>query len=61
MINTNVIIGMKTIILKKVTIGDNFFIGARSKVTKHMLSNGIVEGNPSKVIREINNYELQCI
>jgi len=46
-------IGMKSIILKGVTIGEGAIVGAGSVVTKDVPPYTIVAGNPAKIIREI--------
>lgn len=51
-IGHNVYIGWNAIILPGVNIGDNCIIGAGSVVTKDVLSNMVVAGNPAKVVRE---------
>ena len=53
-IKRNVFIGMNTLVLKGVTIGENTVIGAGSIVTKNIPPDVIAAGNPCKVIREIN-------
>ena len=57
MIEKNVWIGMNSVILKGVTIGDNSIIGAGSVVVKDVPKNTIAAGNPAKVIKDlpINN------
>jgi len=52
-IEDNVWIGMRSIILKGVTIGCNAVIGAGSIVTKDVPSNTLAAGNPAKVIKII--------
>lgn len=52
-INDNVFIGAKCIILKGVTIGENSIVGAGSVVTKSIPANQIWGGNPAKYIREV--------
>lgn len=49
-IGNNVFIGAGAIILPGVSVGDNVVIGAGSVVTKDVLSNTIVAGNPAKKI-----------
>lgn len=46
-------IGASSIILPGVTIGENAIVGAGSVVTKDVLANTIVAGNPAKLIRKI--------
>lgn len=55
-IGNNVFIGMRTTILKGVTIGDNVIIGANSLVNKDIPSNVVVAGNPVKIICSIEEY-----
>lgn len=50
-IQDKVFIGMNTVILKGVTIGENSVIGANSLVTKDIPPNVIAAGNPCKIIR----------
>ena len=50
-INENVWIGARSIILPGVTIGSNSIIGAGSVVKKDVEANTIVAGNPAKFIR----------
>ena len=42
-----------------VKIGENTVIGAGSVVTKDMPSNVVAVGNPSKVLREINEKDKE--
>lgn len=53
-IEDNVFIGARSIILKGVTIGKNSVIGAGSVVTKSIPENCIAGGNPAKVIKYLN-------
>ena len=46
-------IGSGSTILSNVTIGENAIIGAGSVVTKNVLANAIVAGNPAKFLRFI--------
>lgn len=55
-IGNNVFIGVKTTILKGVTIGDNVVIGANSLVNKDLASNAVYAGNPAKFIMTIDDY-----
>lgn len=52
-IEDNVFIGARSIILKGVTIGRNAIVGAGPVVTKSIPSNQIWGGNPAKFIRNI--------
>lgn len=52
-IEDNVFIGAKSLILKGVSIGENSIIGAGSVVTKSIPANEIWGGNPAKFIRKI--------
>ena len=52
-IGNNVWIGMRSIVLKGVTIGNNSIIAAGSIVTKDVPSNCLVGGNPAKFIKSI--------
>ncbi len=47
-------IGMRTIILKGVLIGEGAIIGAGSVVTRNVQSWNIVAGNPARVIKKIS-------
>ncbi len=48
-------IGTGATILANVTIGENAIVGAGSVVTKDVLANTIVGGNPAKVFRKIES------
>ena len=52
-IDDNVFIGARCIILKGVTVGKNSIIGAGSVVTKSVPANQIWAGNPAQFIRDI--------
>lgn len=52
-IGRNVWIGMRCIVLKGVTVGDNSIIGAGSVVTRDVEPNSIYAGNPARFIRKI--------
>lgn len=47
-VGKNVFIGARAFILPGIEIGDNAIIGACSVVTKNVLPNSIVKGNPAK-------------
>ena len=51
-IGNHVWIGMRVIILKGVTIGDNSVIAAGSIVTKDVPSNCLVAGSPARIIKK---------
>lgn len=53
-INDNVFIGVNTVILRNVEIGENTIIGAGSVVSKSLPANVVAAGSPAKIIREIN-------
>lgn len=50
---SNAWIGMNSIILKGVTIGEGAIVGAGSVVTKDVPAWTVVAGNPAQVIRQI--------
>lgn len=52
-IGNNVWIGSLVTILKGVNVGDNSIIAANSVVTKDVIANAIVAGNPAKFIKMI--------
>ena len=51
----NVWLGMRSIIFKGVTIGDNSIIAAGSIVTKDIPANCLAGGIPAKVIKELDS------
>lgn len=53
-IGKNVFIGMNTIIVKAVTIGDNAVIGAGSIITCNIPSGEIWAGNPARFIKKVS-------
>ncbi len=55
----NVFVGTRAIILKGVVVGSNSVISAGSVVTKSIPSNEIWGGNPAKFIRKVTERELQ--
>ncbi len=55
-IGCNVFLGMNTVILKGVTIGDNVIIGAGSVITHDIPANSVAAGNPAKILCEIEQY-----
>lgn len=52
-IGNNVWVGMRSLITKGVTIGDNAIVAAHSVVTRDVAANTLVGGNPAKVIRQL--------
>lgn len=57
-IGDNVWIGSNAVILPEVKIGDNVIIGAGAVVTKDISANSIAVGNPCKVIRKKELYQV---
>ena len=57
-IGRNVWIGFDCVVLPGVTIGDGAIVGARSVVTQDVPPFTIVAGNPARVIRQIENDEV---
>lgn len=58
-IGKNCWIGAGAVIVPGVTIGDNVVIGAGSVVTKDIPSNVVAVGNPCRVLREINEHDME--
>jgi len=52
-IKDNVWLGINTVVLKGVTIGENTIIGANSLVVSNIPANVIAGGNPCKVLKSI--------
>jgi acetyltransferase-like isoleucine patch superfamily enzyme len=57
-VGRNVWIGFDCVVLPGVTIGNGAIVGARSVVTEDVPPFTIVAGNPARVIRQIENDEL---
>jgi len=55
-IGSNVHIGINSIIMPGVTIGDNCVIGCGAIVTKDIPSNSVAVGSPARVIENIDEY-----
>jgi len=53
-LGNDVFIGVNSIILPNVTIGDNSIIGAGAVVTKDVPPNVVVAGNPAKILRRLS-------
>ena len=51
-IGKNTFIGINTIVLPGIKIGDSVIVGSGSVVTKDIPSNCIAAGNPAKILRE---------
>lgn len=51
-------VGSSSTILCGITVGENAIVGAGSVVTKDVPANAIVAGNPARILRSQNNYEL---
>jgi maltose O-acetyltransferase len=58
-IEDNCWIGAGCTICPGVTIGENSVIGAGSVVTKDIPANSVAVGNPCKVLRAINEYDMK--
>jgi acetyltransferase-like isoleucine patch superfamily enzyme len=56
-IGDNVFIGIRSIILPGVTIGNNIIIGAGSVVVRDIPDDVVVGGNPAKIIMTIEDYK----
>lgn len=52
-IGKGVMVGMETMIMPGITIGDGAIIGARSMVTKDIPPYTIAVGSPAKVVKKI--------
>ena len=60
-IGKNCVIGVRSIVLPGVTVGDSSIVAAGGIVTKDVPPNTIVAGNPAKIIREgiiIKGYRI---
>lgn len=61
-IGSDCVVGIRSIVMPGITIGDQSVIGGGSVVTKNIPSNCIAVGNPAKVIKEgisIKNGQIQ--
>ncbi|MBE6713907.1 MAG: sugar O-acetyltransferase [Ruminococcaceae bacterium] len=58
-IGKNCWIGAGALIVPGVTVGDNVVIGAGSVVTKDIPSNSVAVGNPCRVIRTVNERDME--
>ena len=55
-LGNNVYLGVHTVVLRNVTIGDGSVVGAGSVVTKDIPPGVVAAGNPARVIKEILRY-----
>lgn len=53
-------IGSSATLMCGITVGENAIVGAGSLVTKDVPPNTIVAGNPSKILRRLDNIEQQA-
>ncbi|WP_414045614.1 acyltransferase [Macrococcus equi] len=60
-VGNNVFIGINSILLPNVTIGDNVVIAAGSVVTKSFPDNCVIGGNPATIIKSIDEYESKVM
>lgn len=60
-IKDNCFIGMNAIVMPNVSIGPNSIVGAGSVVTKDVLPNTVVAGNPAKDILSLKAYKEKTI
>ena len=58
-IGNNVYIGVNSVILRNVKIGDNSVIGAGSVVNVDIPPNVVAVGNPVKVVKTLNRFEKE--
>lgn len=54
-VKKNAAIGSNVTLLPGITIGENALVGAGSVVTKDVPANGVVVGNPAKIIHKKSN------
>lgn len=57
----NVWLGARVIVLKGVTIGENSVVGAGSVVTRDIPANVVAVGSPARVLRDINVSDSRAI
>ena len=55
-IGNHVWLGIRTIVLKGLNIGDNSIVAASSIVTKDVKANTVVSGNPARQVKENRNW-----
>ena len=54
-LGNDVFVGVNSVILRDVTIGDYSIVGSGSVVTKDVPSNVVVAGNPARIIRKLTS------
>jgi acetyltransferase-like isoleucine patch superfamily enzyme len=54
-LGNDVFIGVNSVVLRNVTIGDYSIVGAGSVVTKDVPPNVVVAGNPARIIRKLTS------
>lgn len=59
-VGNNVFLGIDTIVMPGVTIGDNVVVGARSVVTRDLPDNCVAAGVPARIIGSIDQYRSKC-
>ena len=59
-IGNDVFLGANAVVLPGISIGDGAIIGAGAIVTKDVLSNTVVAGNPAKFICTVQEYIQKC-
>lgn len=60
-IGSNVFIGINSILMPGVTVGDNVVIAAGSIITKDVPNNVVVGGIPAKIIKTIDEYKVELL
>ncbi|MDE4085891.1 acyltransferase [Planococcus maritimus] len=55
-IGDNVFVGMDSLLLPGISIGDNSIVAAGSVVTKSFPSNSVIGGNPARLITDLDTY-----
>ena len=58
-LGNNVYLGVHTVVLRNVIIGENSVIGAGSVVTKNIPPGVIAAGNPAKIINKIDRFKYR--
>ena len=58
-IEDNVFIGARALIMPGVTVGKNSIVAAASVVTKSVPENTVVGGNPAKFITTVSDYKMK--